>query len=83
MLETTFYILGIIFMVSWLLFFIGIVIMAVIVAKKIKAIQLEATEKAYQLKEMGKMKIAGMIGTAIATFVIDKLKNRMDKEEKE
>ncbi len=74
-IQTIFYTLGIIFMVSWLLFFIVLVVLAFIVYRRVKAFQEEAMAKANEFASMSKTQIATMIGAAIATYLTNKVRS--------
>lgn len=80
-LQTIFYTLGIIFMVSWLLFFIGFVIFAFIIYRRIKAFQEEAMAKANEFASMSKTQIATMIGAAVATYLTNKVRSMFKRSD--
>lgn len=72
-LQDIYYTLGIFFMVSWLLFFVGIVVFGVVVYKKINSFKKDAVEKS-------KMEVVGIIGGVVSSVVASGLQKIFNKK---
>ncbi|GEM_PF-5412241 len=72
-IQNIYYILGIAFMVSWLLLFIGIVVIGIIVYRKVTTFKEDAVEK-------GKTEIASLIGGVVSSVVASGIKRIFSKK---
>lgn len=82
-LENVFYTLGIIFMLSWLVFFLGIAVFGFLLYRKISSLTTEAVDKANSIAKMSKGEIAGLVISAAGSFLAHKLKSSFKKEKED
>ncbi len=74
LLQTVFYILGIIVLTSFLLFSIALTVVMFLLFRKIRSLRNETVEKILEVKNMSKTEIAAVIGSAAAAFVVSSLR---------
>lgn len=80
-IASIFYILGIIFILSWLVLVLGIIVLGFFAYKKIRSLQSEAIEKAASISRMSKTEVMGVAGSIIASFVLNKLREKFETKE--
>jgi hypothetical protein len=72
LLQTIYYILGIIFFSSWILISIGVIVLMWIAFKKVQSLKDEAVEKVHEITSMSKTEMAGAAVTFIGGYLLNK-----------